>query len=280
MIAGVADALKVPVQTVNTAARHLREHKLLTTGPRGPGAPEMSPVDMTNLVLALMFDDDLKNVHINVPALRAAPIVNIYGRKYAQGGRRIDDKPPHRFLWNYEGTELAPLGEVMDVIFDWQVRYGTLDDTDEEAIEAAGYTQEQVERGEFDASLYQYADNFSLSVARPTDTVTIHLDDFLVYWTLTYKIPRPELEAKADEAAIAMGLPPDGKRQLPDGFTFSLRPRPDSFLSPYMTTTREIGPDSLSALGDVLRGGELEDDDPAEIVPPYIDAYDLDEGTA
>lgn len=270
LISGVAQTLKVPVTTVNTAAAQLRKHKLLTSGPRGPGAPEMGPSDMTNLLLALMFDDELKNVHINVPMLRSAPLQSWLG--VMRGGRRTEGPPPHRFTKTEDQSQPALLGDVLDLMFDWQVRSNGLDETDEDAIEAKGYTEKQMSKGDFDPNLYLYVDNLAIYVERPIDTVHVRWTSYAVHWDLWYSHPKPDLEAKADQEMHRMGLPPDGMVQQAGGHRYSLRPTLYGLMRPFMATSRSIDWEAFTALADVLRGFEWPDEHRVvEISPPYDD---------
>src|SRR5690349_21074789 len=117
----MAEALGVAPSRVRTAAAQLRKHKLLTTGPRGPGAPDMTPVDASNLLLAVMYDDELAVAERSASHLRSAPVVRSSHQVFGESETRFDDFPRNGFF----GSKEHPLlfGDVVAAIFDWFARY-------------------------------------------------------------------------------------------------------------------------------------------------------------
>ena len=61
LIPTLAQVLPMPEQTVSVIARALRKERLISTGGRGPGAAEMTPVDCARLLLAIMAADQVKD---------------------------------------------------------------------------------------------------------------------------------------------------------------------------------------------------------------------------
>jgi hypothetical protein len=72
LIPVLADALGAPLQSVGVLAGSLRKQGLISTGGRGLGAPEMTPADVTNLLLATMCGPPAKDAHVAVTRLREA----------------------------------------------------------------------------------------------------------------------------------------------------------------------------------------------------------------
>ncbi len=70
LIPAVASVLDLPEETVAIYARHLREARLITTGGRGPGGADMTPRDCTNLLIAIMGADLVKDAPRVVPKYR------------------------------------------------------------------------------------------------------------------------------------------------------------------------------------------------------------------
>jgi hypothetical protein len=54
LINDFSERFSVPLQTVRSVARYLREDNLLTTGPRGINAPDAIPLDAARLLIALI----------------------------------------------------------------------------------------------------------------------------------------------------------------------------------------------------------------------------------
>ena len=238
LIPGFAQVLQIPVGTVRNVASVLRASKLLTTGPRGPGAPNMTPTDATNLLLGLMYDDTHDAVATNVPRLRESPMTSYRGKLgYDYGGTRVEHIPPHDFIG--KGGQAYSLGDVLDAMFDRIVRYGALDDapSDKTAL-----------------SEWPYVKNISVSISRPGYAGRVWIDTISVHWTLAYTWQDPaELARRAE--AIEQGVDP---RMIPLG------------LGTFMHRTRSVQDEELAALATVLRGYEVDDADPdLDITPPY-----------
>lgn len=176
MIPGFAAALQVPEKSVRNAAAVLRRAKLLTTGPRGTGAPHMTPRDATNLLLALMYDDDHEAAETNVPLLYDTPLTS-YGSQLSDGtrgnkGKRSADgkitPPPHAILHD-NGTSRS-LGAVMEAILARLLRSPRIHETGElsHGVEST------------------IIDHLLLQISRPGHEARIVIDSPGVTWTLAY----------------------------------------------------------------------------------------------
>lgn len=236
LIPGFATALKVPERSVRNVAAVLRLNKLLTTGPRGPGAPHMGPSDATNLLLALMYDDDHQEAGSTVPRLRNAVLDKCEGRiGFDYGGGKIET-PRHDFL--YANGEPHKLGEALDLILHEIACCGSLGDDED------------------DAKPLEWLDvvNFSFEVSRPGYSARLWLDTISVHWTLDYSWHDPEdAERRAGEKA---------RGELPMHRL--------AHLGSYMTSMRAIRDAELTAIGDVLRGFDLLASDREACDPPYM----------
>ena len=226
LIDGMAAALQTEPARVRTAAAQLRKHKLLTTGPRGPGAPDMTPEDATNLLLALMYDGEAAKAHENVARLREATFVRSEG--IVRGGERLpsDMLAPNRFLRDTEGNPL-PFGYVLDTMLDWWLRGGSIEEEDCE-----------------DGGPNLYAAKIRLTVSSPGYRARLFIDAYDVHWQLDYECKPPE-QLEYEAAATTEG--------------FDFRPRWDALNGPYMSASRVVGEDNLTAIADCLRGRPWDD---------------------
>lgn len=230
LIEGMARALQIEPARVRTAAAQLRKHKLITTGPRGPGAPDMKPEDATNLLLALMYDGELASAHEHVARLREATFVS--SEVVGVGSKELRGTlAPHRFLRSAEG-EPQPVGYVLDTMLYWWLEGGS--------IEEEGETE--------DGDLY--AINISFTVSSPGYRAQLFIDAHETLWTLSYEWKPPE------QVAYEAAAPTEG---------FDMRTRWDALKGPYMSASRMVGEDSLTEIVDCLRGRPWEDlgDEPA-----------------
>lgn len=236
LIDGMAAALLVNPARVRTAAAQLRKHKLLTTGPRGPGAPDMKPEDATNLLLAVMYDGELANAHENVARLREATFVSswVVG---VDSDKLSGTLAPHRFLRS-AGGEPLPVAYVLDTMFAWWLEHGS--------IEEDGDTEEE--------DLYAF--NISFTVSSPGYRAELFIDAHETLWTLSYEWKPPE------QLAYEAAKPTRG---------FDMRRRWDTLRGPSMSASRSVGEDSLTMIADCLRGRPWDDleDMPAD---PEIEA--------
>lgn len=196
LIPGMAEALKLAEGRVRNAASILRLGKLLTTGPRGPAAPHMTPTDTTNLLLALMYDDDQENAVRNVPRLREAVLSSFGGRLKSTGEmfakkrkwRAPEVMPPHAFIT--DGTRLLQLGEAVDSII---------------ARLAAGVDLHDPEAGARSPS--PVVNDIALSISRPGYAARIHVDSPDAEWTFAFTWFEPGAEDER-AAQIARGEEP------------------------------------------------------------------------
>lgn len=104
----VAATLGLPPASLRVLGAHLRKHGLVTSGGRGRGGAEMTPTDLTNLLLAAMSGGPVKDVHLSVSRLREASVDPISDRQI-QPARPIEDHP--LFMRTHQ------LGEALDAIF-------------------------------------------------------------------------------------------------------------------------------------------------------------------
>ena len=219
LIEGMAMALQVDPARVRTAAAQLRKHKLVTTGPRGPGAPEMKPEDVTNLLLAVMYDGELASAHVNVVRLREATFVR--SQSWGAGADKpAETLPPHRFLRDAE-DQSASIGYVLDAMFAWWTENGSIEEEDEQA------------------GVFLYASNIAFTVSSPGYRAQLLIDAYDTLWELNYEWKSPE------QLAYEAVKPTNG---------FDMRRRWDALRGPYMSASRSVGEDSLTMLADCLRG--------------------------
>lgn len=233
---GMSSAINVPFARVRTVGAALRAARLLTTGPRGPGAPEMTPSDATNLLLGLMYDDEVANCAENVEKLRNARFVRSWRHDRGQFRQSGAELAPHHFLRDDDGEPLL-LGAMLDALFDTWVRFGGVEDEVEE--DCADF----------------YASNLNLKVTRPGFHISFHIDALDTIWDLDYEWKSQEqldYEAKADRNSPVW---------------------PAASVVSRMRSTREVDESSLWKIVDCLRGYEFPDD-AEEISPVYDIGYD------
>jgi hypothetical protein len=218
LIDGMAAALQVAPSRVRTAAAHLRKHKLLTTGPRGPGAPDMTPSDAVNLLLATMYDDELAVAERSARNLNTAPFVRCTHLPFGESDSRVDDFPRNGFF----GDREAPLlfGEVLATILDWFVRYGSLE-----------------EGGDYDLDLGVV--NLTVTVSHPGYAATIRFNTHEGFWNVDYEWKSPDqIEFEAQNKGKLL-VPVWGARK-----------------GPHIWSSRTVGEDSIFQIADCLRGSE------------------------
>jgi hypothetical protein len=231
LIEGMANSLQVPPSRVRTAAAQLRKHKLLTTGPRGPGAPEMTPKDASNLLLAVLYDGELSLAHETVARLSQAVLVRSRGTRYGQSPVELDTPPRNGFITAADGGA-RPLGEVIEIMLHWWVSYGTIDESGDEDMDLDPV-------------------NIDLSILSPDYKATLKFNTPNgLFWSLHYEWKSPE--------QIQYELENNGLMVT----------RWDARNGPHMWSSRSVGEDCLYLLADRLRGCEWREDW-EEFVPPY-----------
>lgn len=238
LISGFSDSLAVPAGTVKNTAAVLRAAGLLTSGPRGPGAPHMGPTDATNLLLGLMYDDLQENAAVHVPRLRDAALSSYKGViSFDDGGGLAGHIPPHSFI----GRDGQPfrLGQILDEIFDTLVRHGRIDFDPDDDVPVDQST---------------YVKNFDFSISRPGYEARMWIDAISVHWTLAFRWLSPEDQALIDSMAER-------------GETIF---HPVNCRGPAMSRTRSIRDEEINSLADVLRGGSS---DTVDFNPDFVPAY-------
>lgn len=180
IVVDFAEVLKVPEKSVRHAASVLRLHKLITSGPRGPGAPHMTATDAANLLLALMYDDDYEAAKINVPRLREAQLVSFGGRT-VEGLKLPRELPAFPFL----GSPAKPyfLGAVLDELL---------------AFYAGGSEPK---------TPVPHIAEVVLSISRPGHVARLHVDVDQEHWTFAYE-RRDRREIARREKMAALGERP------------------------------------------------------------------------
>jgi hypothetical protein len=227
LIEGMAKTLQVSPSRVRTAAAHLRKHKMINSGPRGPGAPDMGPTDAVNLLLAIMYDGELAEAHQTVRRLRQARIRYFDGRRpYDAGGVKLDRLPRNGFITDSHGQG-HELGVVLETLLDWWVRYGSVDED---------CAQEDDE--EYDLETV----NITLKVSCPGYRATLTFNSPMgLSWLLEYEWKPPEqIEYENNNR---------------DGFGV----RWDARNGPHLWSSRQVGADCLTEIADLLRGSEWQD---------------------
>lgn len=231
-------ALQVSPSRLRTAAAQLRKHKLLKTGPRGPGAPDMTPEDATNLLLAIMYDGELADAHETVPRLRSARLRYFEGsRSFEDGNERMKSPPRNGFITSEEG-ETYELGAVIDILLDAWVRFDCISEGDDDDLD-----REVV--------------NLRLEVSSPgyNARLTFNAPNGL-FWRIDYEWKSKEqLEYEAVN---------QGNRFIR---------RWDALKGPHMWSSRTVGEDSLTKIADCLRGAEWLDEWES-FTPPYDETID------
>ena len=104
----VAKTLGLPPASLRVLGAHLRKHGLITRGGRGRGGAEMTPTDLTNLLLAAMSGGPAKDAHTAVTRLREAAADPTSDRQEG-AARPIGNHP--LFIRRHQ------LGEALDAIF-------------------------------------------------------------------------------------------------------------------------------------------------------------------
>ncbi len=233
LIDGMSKALQVPLPRVRTAAAQLRKHGLLTSGPRGPGAPDMTPSDATNLLLAIMYDGELAVAERSVLRMREAPFLSCLHRKFDEAEVRRDDYPRNGIFSSTDGRP-NQLGEVLETILDWFVRYGSLEEGDDYDL---------------DLSIV----NLTVTISSPGYAGTIHFNTHEGFWDLHYEWKPPE--------QLAYEVANKGNR---------LATRWDALAGPHVWSSRTAPEECLNAIADCLRGHRWYDAK-EEIRAPYDD---------
>lgn len=170
----MAEAAQVPFGRVRTIASELRAKGLLTSGPRGPGAPEMTATDAVNLLLGLMYDGDAADCSVNVPKLRNALVVSSENR--GEGG--LPDLP--YFSARPDGE--IYLGDVLDNLLEHLSTHGRADATAKDAT----------------APIV----DVTLKVTAPHHGAEINIDSDEALWDVVFSQPH---SIEADEAAMTAG---------------------------------------------------------------------------
>jgi hypothetical protein len=223
LIDGLAAAFQVAPSRVRTAAAQLRKHKLLTTGPRGPGAPDMTPKDAANLLLAVLYDAELSEAHQTVARLRQATVVRSVCRRWGEPEAKLDTLPRNGFVTSPAGESFTLAG-LIEAMLDRWVRYGTLYEGDEDDIDLDPV-------------------NVTLEIMSPDyrGRLTFNTPCSL-FWTLEYEWKSPEqIEYEAKNSGM-------------------LATRWDARNGPHIWSSRSVGEDCLYHLADCLRGCEWQDE--------------------
>jgi hypothetical protein len=235
LVDGMAAALQVAPSRVRTAAAQLRKHKLIQSGPRGPGALEMNPRDAANLLLALLYDGELSDAHETVSRLRLAPMIRVSGRHWGEEEPDRETLPRNGWITDRAGQALN-LGELIETMLDWWVRYGHL--------------YEAGEDGEDDIDLEPV--NIRLEVSTPGYRAALSFNTpCSIFWILHYEWKSPEQTEY--EAANT------GKKFVR---------RWDALHGPHLWSSRTVSEDSLHRVAECLRGCEW-DDAWEEFAPSY-----------
>jgi hypothetical protein len=152
---------------------------------------------------------------------------------YTEGQREKMTAPPKNGFITSEEGESFDLGTVLDIMLDWLVRYGCLDEGGDEAVDLDPV-------------------NVRLEVTSPDYRATLNFNTpYGLFWRVDYEwksAEQLEFEA-ANEGRIAS-------------------PAWASRKGPYMWSSRTVGENSLGKIADCLRGYEWEDD-LEEVRPPY-----------
>jgi len=180
-----------------------------------------------------MYDGELAEAHQTVPQLRAAKIRYFEGTRYTDGQREKMTEPPKNGFITSEDGEPLDLGTVIEIILDWLVRYGRLDEGGDDTDDLDPV-------------------NVGLEVTSPGFRAKVNFNTPCgLFWRLDYEWKSSEqLEFEAAN---------EGKFASPAW---------PSRNGPYMWSSRTIGENSLWRIADCLRGYEMEDD-LEEVCPPY-----------
>ncbi|QIK79440.1 hypothetical protein G7077_11520 [Sphingomonas piscis] len=232
LVDGMTAALQIEPSRIRTAAAQLRKYKLLSSGPRGSGAPEMGPTDAANLLLAVMYDGELADAQNTVQRLRAAKLCNFEGSRPGPNGEKMHSLPRNGFITTSSG-EAYDLGTLLETALDWWVRYGYLDEGDE----GDNYDLDVV--------------NFRLEVSCPGYQADVSFNTPTgLFWRLRYEWKSPEriaYEADGDQRFRAVWNARTG---------------------PHLWSSRTVSEDCLYQLAQVLRGCEW-NDEWDEFTPSY-----------
>lgn len=122
----MADSTRAPFGRVRTVAAALRAQGLISSGPRGPGAPEMAPTDIANLLLALMYDSDITESCACVPQLRAT-VVRSCDNPAARDEEEFYPGLPELPYFEPRADGQIYLGDVLDKALEHLATFGTFD---------------------------------------------------------------------------------------------------------------------------------------------------------
>jgi hypothetical protein len=194
----------------------------------------MTPTDATNLLLAVLYDGELAEAHQTVTRLRGATLARYQRMPFdPDGGVRI---PPNGFLRTSDGR-LGSLGDVLDTLLDWWVRYGTLAEAQEQGDDLLPM-------------------NLDLEISCPGYRATLLFSDpCCTPWQFDYEWKSPEQQAYEAET------------------TGKFAARWDARHGPHIWSSRSVGEDCLSLIADCLRGTEWADEWET-FAPTYDEATD------
>jgi hypothetical protein len=195
----------------------------------------MGPEDATALLLAVLYDGELAEAHETVERLSNATLARKQVRKWEQLDYNLESLP--RNGWLVANGEPLNLGDVIQTMLDWWVRYGSL--------------YEAGEDGEEDIDLEPV--NIRLEISCPGYRASLTFNTpCSLFWRLEYEWKPPEqLRYEAENRGKLVAT------------------RWDALKGPHIWSSRTVGEDCLHKIADCLRGCELEDDNCDGFAPPY-----------
>jgi hypothetical protein len=194
----------------------------------------MGPEDATNLLMAILYDGELADAHETVVRLSKATLTRVQHRRWEQFDYDYETLP--RNGWLVANGEALSLGEVIQTMLDWKVRYGHL-------YEAGA-------DGEEDIDLEPV--NIRLEVSTPGYRASLTFNTpCSLFWRLDYE-----------------WKPPEQLKYEAENYGKLIATRWDARNGSHIWSSRTVCEDCLRAIADCLRGSELTDDWD-EFVPPY-----------
>lgn len=120
----MAYATKTPLSRVRSVAAELRVNGLITSGPRGPGAPDMTPTDVANLLFGIMYDAEVAESAKNVAILRRLRLARV--EKDSLDEDNPLEIPNLPYLKPGANNEIQ-FGEFVDGLLEHLAKYGVPD---------------------------------------------------------------------------------------------------------------------------------------------------------
>lgn len=159
----MAYATKTPLSRVRSVAAELRVNGLITSGPRGPGAPDMTPTDVANLLFGIMYDAEVAESAKNVAILRRLRLVGV--EKESLDKEDSLELPNLPYLKPSANNEIQ-FGEFFDGFLEHLAKYG-VPDADPNFID-------------------DFITSMMIKITSPYHSAEIYIDSDKILWELEF----------------------------------------------------------------------------------------------